>query len=144
MSIEPGSTVMYDASSVRSQKLIGDMLYVEAWLKQPELDQAEYPGASFVLLKYRSNCGSVRKLSLMQVAIYNEKGKSLFSEDVSNSSPKWFEPIPDTLGDVFLKRVCRIAYERHLLPKKTEPNPAPRPETQRRSLPADSSSLIEL
>lgn len=111
----PGSAVFYDASTVRSSATPEDVLFVDGWMRYIETND---PPSKIKTAKVLARCSIGRKVKLIAFHVMDMNGKLIDSGDFPEDGMPWMEVVPDTRADAVTKRLCRIAWERHLKPKK--------------------------
>ena len=152
------SSVYYDAASLDSGRFSGDVLAVDAWVKFFGNSKTYPYEVEVTSMHAYYRCASTRTYQTIQWVKHDKFGNVLASETEAPSHDRWQSVVPDTVADVASKRLCRIAYERHMLPKAQAPKPnasptkpkpsLTRPKTQPRAkpqpLPRQDAEIINL
>lgn len=134
----PGSEVFYDTSSLKTYRDNGDVLYANGWIRFFTTEKYTNEQEK-ITAKALVQCASARSYKVSDQVTHDPDGRVKSSRSWDLARVAWNTVIPDTVADNFTKKLCRIAYERHLLPKKAAPKA---PSQQRRS--TSSGSYIDL
>lgn len=112
----------YDKSSIQTRKANDDSLFIELWV----MTYINHEGKTYnTKEKVIIACGEGRHLTRYRVIVYDDEGNPIEEEQLDDINQlKWKEAVPGSNDDILSKKMCRLAYNKHLRPQKqTQPAP---------------------
>lgn len=118
--VNESSPYLYDKSSIKIVKAIDDSLFIEVWITAKIYHKNEFVK---VLEKRFISCGEGRYMARVRTVFYEGNGKETETRNIKDIDKlKWENAVPNSNDDIFLKKMCELAYNKYLQPQKQTPS----------------------
>lgn len=120
--VNESSPYLYDKSSIKIVKAIDDSLFIEVWITAKIYHKNEFVK---VLEKRFISCGEGRYMARVITVFYESNGKKTEIRNIKDIDKlEWENAVPNSNDDIFLKKMCELAYNKYLQPQKQTPSVA--------------------